>query len=124
MSRFINEQPAAVVISASFADSNITLSEKQVGSRGLSVFDVTQRSLPETGRQFPETIPLCFFIMSNFVGDLAFPDNPNRRKRAGELHDDVVAFGANFQKLYNERYVGVTMTANGIRADPCCQVPR
>ena len=41
--------------------------------------------------------------MANPIGDLAFPDNPNRRKRAGELHDDIVAFGAEFQRLYNER---------------------
>lgn len=43
--------------------------------------------------------------MANAIGDLAFPDNVNRRKRAGELHDDIVTFGANFQKLLNERYV-------------------
>ncbi|KAG7006583.1 hypothetical protein G7Y79_00014g037580 [Physcia stellaris] len=41
--------------------------------------------------------------MANAIGDLAFPDNVNRRKRAGELHDDIVTFGANFQKLLNER---------------------
>jgi uncharacterized coiled-coil protein SlyX len=42
--------------------------------------------------------------MPNAIGDLAFPDNPKRRKRAGELHDDIVGFGAEFQKLHNQRY--------------------
>ncbi|KAK4450842.1 hypothetical protein QBC34DRAFT_436856 [Podospora aff. communis PSN243] len=41
--------------------------------------------------------------MGNFVGDLIFSDNVNRRKRAGELHDDIVAFGAEVQRLNNER---------------------
>lgn len=41
--------------------------------------------------------------MGNLIGDMVYPDNPNRRKRASELHDDVVAFGAQFHKLYNNR---------------------
>jgi len=38
------------------------------------------------------------------VGDLFFPDNPNRRCRAQELQQQILTFGEEFKELQATRY--------------------
>ena len=38
------------------------------------------------------------------IGDLLYPDNPDRRARAAELAGDIKSFGIEFDKLMKNRY--------------------
>lgn len=38
------------------------------------------------------------------IGDLFFPDNPNRRRRAEELRNQINAFGEEFKQLTAYRW--------------------
>jgi hypothetical protein len=38
------------------------------------------------------------------IGDIFFPDNPNRRRRAEQLKQQIEAFGNEFQQVKEARY--------------------